>query len=368
MKNLRLLFAIFIIFAIASCGTMNNKYTADYDDIYYSNEEPEKVTAKNNKPVNKEEVIMKAYSRSDAKSGYYAGKESSQGNDSLAGELDDQVVYIDSEENMYSNNPYTSSNVYRYLQSNEQSAYETSYEDRINKFSNNNTDSRFYSNFHYRNWSNSFYPTVSLMFGRFPYYNPYVHFGYYSPYYVGGYGNAFYSYNPVLYNPYSYYGTYGDNYNMYNHYRYYGNYYKKHNLQRTRRQRVYNNPSNGSASRYGSYHRRNATNSGNFKSASNLGNKRNVAQRQSSQHNHKYENKTGHRRSSATNRTTKSTAYNNYSRRRSSSSYKSSSSSSSYSSFGTSRSRSRNSGSSSYSRPSRSSSSSVRSSRTGRRR
>ncbi len=372
MKYLHLLLSMLMILALASCGGVS-KYAADYDDIYYSNRKNNKVVSKNaeNKAVKKnEEVVLTPYSRSKSGELVYVNKDGYAPNDSLAGELDDQVVYINNEDNVY-DVPYTSSNVYQYLQDKKAAEYETNYEDRINRFSNNNAT--FYSNFSYQNWNNSFYPMFGFMFGNSAYRNPYTHFGYFNPYY-SRFDNPFYLYNQPVYNPYyysdPYWGYNSYRYNPYSYYYggysgYYGNYYGKKTVQRTRRQRTYANSAKGNAARYNSYSRN--AKPANYKRASYVGNKRNTAYQSPSNKkttSYKYANKPGHRRNTNSyvkraKRTTSTPA--NYS----TPSTSRNTTTSSYSGVGTSRS------SSSYSRSSTRSStrsSSNRSSNRGRRR
>ncbi len=377
MKYYSYILAAFIVFAATSCGGVG-KYAADYDDIYYSNKKQREMVAKNTADADKrtnEEVVMKAYSRENSESGFYTAKNDYPAPDSLAGELDDQVVYISNEDNVY-DNTYTSSNVYAYLQGKETDSYETSYEDRINRFSNDNVYGNISSN-----WNSSFYPMIGLMFGSSPYRNPYTRLGYMNPYYYSGFYNPYYAYNQSFFDPYyysdPYFGYNSYRYNPYAHYygggnSYYNSYYSKKNLQRTRRQRVKSSSANKSASSYGSYYRRNGSGH-NYKSG-NVGNRRNTAQRsKTSNKGFRYENKTGHRRSSSSyrNRAKSGSSTSVFNSRSSSSSSSSRSRSSSYSGIGSSRSSSSSgtSRSSSYSGSSRSSSSSSSSrSSSGRRR
>ena len=138
MKTLYSILAILALFSLISCGG-TSRFSADYDDIYYSAKKDKNETettdntitsiTKNNevntgtkkvseKNTGNEVVVLNPYSREnndvDINNNNYNWNMLPDTNN-LVGEHEDQVVYIESEDN-YFEDVNEEDNVYKYLQ------------------------------------------------------------------------------------------------------------------------------------------------------------------------------------------------------------------------------------------------------------
>jgi len=292
MKTLYTILSLFILLAIASCGG-TSRFSADYDDIYFSAKKEKSNTettdntitsiSKNNEVINgtkkvnekntsNDVVVLKPYSRENNDTDINNSNNWNMLSDTnyLAGELEDQVVYIEDDDNIF-DEAYEEDNVYKYLQEKEQEKdNETSYEERINKFNYSDPDEKYYSQYSAGGWASTMRPSFNIRFSFGNYYNPYRYYpyssGFYDPFY-SGYYDPFYSgyhshyYSPFYGSPYSsydpyYYGYYpssygyGSNYYNYRPTYYSTNYYYNEPVNRTRKHRASTNTTTGNSSRY----------------------------------------------------------------------------------------------------------------------
>ena len=163
MKTILYIQAIILSVLISSCGT--TKFSADYDDLYYSAKKDKISTSNQN---NSDNIVVNHTTSSGyiennnntvVLDPYYREEETNQdigleyGNDAglitnnysetneLAGELEDQVVYSDDDDYAF-DNIYSEESLYN-LEDESKDAYddEVSYSDRIDKFNEANNSS-----------------------------------------------------------------------------------------------------------------------------------------------------------------------------------------------------------------------------------